>query len=82
MAINANRFAAQQERMNLVAEFVGRDSRVLELGIGDGSITRRLIKRNQVTTADAVSRADLNFKVKFLSHLLIFNTIKNSLPGK
>jgi len=73
MAINANRFAAQQERMNLVAEFVGRDSRVLELGIGDGSITRRLIKRNQVTTADAVSRADLKFD---------FNKFPYPIPAK
>jgi 2-polyprenyl-3-methyl-5-hydroxy-6-metoxy-1,4-benzoquinol methylase len=61
MAINANRFAAQQERMNLVAEFVGEGYNVLELGTGDGSITHHLIKYNKVTTADATSPADYKF---------------------
>jgi len=61
MAINAIRFAAQQERMNLVAKFVGKGYKVLELGTGDGSITQRLMRHNKVTTADAVSLADHKF---------------------
>lgn len=62
MTKNVMEFSSQKERVAIVAELVGSGNKVLELGVGDGTITKKLLgKNNKVITADATNAADYKF---------------------
>ncbi len=53
------KYTSQRERVNTILKFAGKNKKILELGTGDGGITKYLKKENKVTTCDATNKADV-----------------------